>query len=185
MVLRRHEGGGAAAPHTGFGGGVALPKAPARQLAAGFKRRRRITRDQVDHAPDSIRSIQRRCGAFHHFDLFEPAGRLAIEIDHAALDAARTQQRLPVEQHQHLPGIDALNLLARGSGRFAAAARHHAGNLAQHLRHRLRSALFDLAARQHRHIGVERLPQLFLPRRRHNLHLFDDRRRSEREFGSR
>ena len=161
------------------GGCVHLAEAPARHLTGRVERRRRVAGDQVDHAADRVRSVERRRGALDDFHLLEPIHRLAIEIDHAALDAAAAEQRLAVHQHQHLARIDTLNLLAAGAGGFGSAARQHARHFAQQLRHRLRSALFHEASRQHRHVGVEAFAQFFLAGRRNDLHGLDHRRRRQ------
>ena len=78
------------------------------------------------------------------------ADRLAIEVDHAALDAAAAEQRLAVEQHQHLARIDALDLLAGRAGGFQPRREITPGTSRSNSADGLRAAFFDLAARQHR-----------------------------------
>src|SRR5690606_24495395 len=95
----------------------------------------------------------------------QAGGRLPVEIDDAAaLDAARADDRLPVEQHQHLPGVDALNLLTSGTRRLRAAPRHDARNLPEDFGHGFLPARFvNAASSDHVHTRVQGLAKFLLP----------------------
>ena len=113
------------------------PRLPPDSSPRGIERRGGIAGDHVDHAADRVGTVQRRRGALHHFDLLQAGRRLAIEVDHAALDAAGAEQRLAVEQDQHLARVDAPGSARRPRRRFRLPRREiHAGHLAQQLRRR-------------------------------------------------
>lgn len=89
---------------------VEFARRPAGHLATHTHTQRcdRVARDEVGHAADRVRAIQGRRRPFDHFDAFEPGRGLPTEIDGA-------DERLSIEQHEHLTGVDSLNLFSRRS----------------------------------------------------------------------
>ena len=56
-------------------------------------------------------------------------------------------QRLAVQQDEHLPRVDSLDLLAGGAGGFGTASGEHAGQIAKRLGDGLGAALLEHALR--------------------------------------
>ncbi len=161
--------------------GVDFVKGASRQFAGHAQRSRDVARDQVDDAANRVRPVQRGGGAFHDLDTLQSCSGLAIEIEHAALDAARPDERLAVEQHEDLPRVETLDLFAGCTSPFGIASGEHARQLAQHLADGLRSGVLHPIAADHIHAGVEGLPQLLLTVGGDHRDSFDNRRRDERE----
>src|SRR5690606_22636577 len=96
MPFERDEAGPRLVDESGFGRAVDFAVAAAGERAAEIERRAGAARDQVDDAADGVGAIERRGRALHHLDALEAIRRLPIEIEDAALDAARANQRQAV-----------------------------------------------------------------------------------------
>lgn len=110
---------------------------PPESCSAPLERAAGLPRDEVDHSSDRVGAVERGGRALDDLDPVEPAYRLPIQVDDAALDAAGADQRLAIDQDQDLTRVDALHLFARGSRRLGSAPRHDTRQLAQHLSHGL------------------------------------------------
>jgi hypothetical protein len=88
--------------------------------------------DHIDDTADGVGTVERGGGAFGHFDPLELAHVLTVEVDDAALDAARAGNREAVLQDEDLARVDSFDLL--GAGRSGgSAAGDDAGNFAENV----------------------------------------------------
>ena len=159
------------------------PKLPPDNSPVVSNGRGGLAGDQVDHAADRVRPIERGRGALHHFDLFETIHGLAIEIDDAALDAAGAE---PAAGHRAAPAPAANR--CPGSARRRRRRSQSRAETPRPGTSRSNSAtvcepLSSMWRRdEHGDVGVQALAQLFLARCRHDLHRLDHRRGLEREL---
>lgn len=166
-----------------------VPRGVERPIIAGTDLPRRlngstrITWNQIDDAADRIGPVERRGRAFDDLDPIEALYRLAVEIDRAALDAARGHDRLTVQQDEHLARIDPLELLAANIGALRSPTRDGAGHFVQCIRDGRIPGIAHRLAGQRRDWERLRLAQALSSYVRHDSHglLIRCRRQDQRD----
>ena len=122
-------------------------------------------RDDVDHAADRVRAVERRLRTANDLDALDQLGREVGEID---LTERGTLHAHAIDEHLHLIGVGAAD---RDRGRLAEApgasdvdTRH----TAERLVHRRITPGVDVVTGNHRHRRAELLGRRLEPRRRHH-----------------
>src|SRR5688500_6025815 len=153
MAFEGEEAEGPAAAESAVDPCAERAEIAARQRDRGVERGRGLTGDEIDDPADGFGPIQSGGRTLDDLDAVESSRRLPIQVQQtAAFDAARSHDRLTVEQHEDLSRIDPLDLLAGGTRGFRPPARHDTGHLTQDLSDRFVAARFiDPASRDDVH----------------------------------